>query len=409
MLACPPIDPALGTVLRVSGFLDCRARLLGEAGYEALAGNLIASGAVAGLITIFIALIGYRFLLGEQPGLRDGVGWGLRLGFALALATAWPAFQTVIYRVAVDGPVELAAVLSPGGEATQALDARAQRAYDTIRLGRQRTEPRLGDATASPADRQAADVLALTQAYQFEPPMPRTATLFLLVAVGVTGALRVAIGFLLALGPLVLFGLLFAATTGLVVGWVRALVGAALAATGASVVAALAVDLIEAELARLQTLGLTVSAETADATALSGFVLLFALIMVVTGFAAAKISAALDWQAAAARIVPLTERFASAGRVLSSPSLGNVGHRRETAASESMRVSAIVDALGQAVRREETAAASSNGTSRNGSLRRGHTGPAGPTGSGIERASGGGTRRDLGRTTRLARQRDRRP
>ena len=406
-LLCPPIDPGLGTVLRVSSFLDCRARMLGEAGYQSLAGNLVGSGVVVGLLTIFVAVIGYRLLLGEEPGLRDGVGWALRLGFALAFATAWPAFQVVVYRVAVDGPVELAAALAPaGGASVETLDARAQLAYDTIRLGRQRAVLAAPQVIQAPEDRQAADALALAQAYQFEAPMPQTATAFLLVSVGMTGALRMAIGFLLAIGPLVFLFLLFAATTGLVVGWVRALVGAALATTGATVVAALTTLFVESELARLQSLNLAASAEAADATALSGFVVLFALVMIVTVVVAARVTAALDWQAAVSRVRGLADHVRPSGEMPMRETHTAQALSAATRSIESTRVSSIVDALGEAARRDGARESGMAGTARG---RSGWEGRVPPTGQGMtqtDSSRNAAGRRDLGRGTALARRRD---
>ena len=110
---CEAPDPSLGVALRLSNYLDCLARVLGENGFQALAGGSLGASILSGLVTIFVALIGYRLIFGDTPGLRDGVGWTVRVGVVLALVTSWPAFQTLIYRVAVDGPQELAAIMLP--------------------------------------------------------------------------------------------------------------------------------------------------------------------------------------------------------------------------------------------------------------------------------------------------------
>ena len=68
---------------------------------------------LSGLLTLFVAVVGYRLVLGEFPSIRYWSDAMLRVGFILALVTSWPAAQTLIYRVAVDGPVELANIIVP--------------------------------------------------------------------------------------------------------------------------------------------------------------------------------------------------------------------------------------------------------------------------------------------------------
>ena len=112
-VVCLGPDTALGVAYRLSAYLDCQARALGENGFQAVAGGAMGTALLTGLITVFIALIGYRLLLGHMPDVRDGVGWAVHLGIVLALVTSWPAFQALVYRVAVDAPPSIAAVLLP--------------------------------------------------------------------------------------------------------------------------------------------------------------------------------------------------------------------------------------------------------------------------------------------------------
>ena len=115
-MACPAINDAayLSSVL---AHVDCQALTLGESGYRALA----QSGSIAGMLlgtalTLFVALFGYRLLLGETPGARDAVTAVVKVGIVLVLATSWPAFRTLAYDVALRGPAELAgAIGGPSG------------------------------------------------------------------------------------------------------------------------------------------------------------------------------------------------------------------------------------------------------------------------------------------------------
>ena len=63
---------------------------------------------LTGLLTLFVALFGYRLLFGHTPGVRDGVLALVKIGIVLALATSWPAYRTLVYDVALRGPAELA-------------------------------------------------------------------------------------------------------------------------------------------------------------------------------------------------------------------------------------------------------------------------------------------------------------
>src|SRR3546814_11822995 len=90
-------------------FLDCQAQLIGAEGYRALAApGSTASILLTGLITLLIAFIGYRMLLGQTPTIREGVLTFVKLGLVLTLATSWPAYQALVYALILRAPAELA-------------------------------------------------------------------------------------------------------------------------------------------------------------------------------------------------------------------------------------------------------------------------------------------------------------
>jgi hypothetical protein len=94
-IACAAPDADLGIAIGCRPFSIARARALGENGFEALAGGPIAAGLLSGLVTIFVALIGLSAPLGANPLLARWCWSGGPLGFVLALATTWPAYQAL--------------------------------------------------------------------------------------------------------------------------------------------------------------------------------------------------------------------------------------------------------------------------------------------------------------------------
>ena len=294
-LLCPAPDVSQGIAVRLSTYVTCEARALGENGFQALAGGPLGASILSGLVTIFIALIGYRFLLGPTPNLRDGVGWTVRLGLVLALVTSWPAFQTVFYRVTVDGPAELAATILPAsGLPSEDLSGRIQSAYDTMRLGTTEMEvPQVADAAQDGSGQSRR-----LQQFNFESPLPNTASMLVISTSGVFASLEIAIGFLLAIGPLAVMSLLFRGASGLFNGWLRALAGSAFALLGASLVAAMDLVMVESELGHLEMFRLQGAPSFIDPQALTTVVMLFGLVMVITLVAAMRVASALklpDW------------------------------------------------------------------------------------------------------------------
>lgn len=416
MIDCPLPDGDAGVALRLSSFLTCQAQALGENGYQALAGGPMIAGLMTGLVTIFVALIGYRFLLGSAPTMRDGVGWTVRLGMVLTLATGWPAFQVLIYRVAVDAPSEFAAVLLPAsGLSADGLDERVQQAYDTIRLGSS-VNPALAPQAASTTTTQGTQVnTSGTQAQQQAPnfgplgqtALPQTASWFVVSTLGVAGALRLAAGFLLAIGPLAIMALLFDATLGLFIGWVRSLAGAALATLGATIVTALDLLLVESELAHLQAVerGVTII----DPQALTTIVFAFTLVMLAAIWAAAKMAGAFSFTLKRQETL-ITERSHNNVSERSSSTFGRPQGGREGAAAAAgapPRAQGVANALAGTMRREQIAIAAGEAGSSAGGNRRQPLQPqprqdalSSPT------ALGPSARRSMTRKTRSAMRRD---
>ncbi|MBY8826570.1 type IV secretion system protein [Hephaestia mangrovi] len=249
---CSSVPGAVSFAPGVIGFLDCQAQMLGAQGYQALAapGSTV-SALLTILLTLFVAFIGYRMLFGQVPTIREGVLACVKIGIVLVLATSWPAYQRVIYDVVLHEPAELAAEVGgaaglPGsaGGLVARLD-NADRSFEALAVyGVGQPPAAAGQAGYPPVVPPlfiGFDTFALGAA--------RVA--FLAGAIGAFAVLRIAGGYLLAVGPLFIAFLLFDGTRGLFEGWLRAVIGVALGALATSIVLGIELALFEPWLADL--------------------------------------------------------------------------------------------------------------------------------------------------------------
>ncbi|HEX8301321.1 type IV secretion system protein [Sphingomonas sp.] len=255
---CPGV--ADGAFLQsVLGFVDCQAQMIGAQGYQALAapGSPL-SLLLTGMLTLFVAFWGYRLLLGEAPSVRDGVVAFAKIGIVLALATSWPAYRTLVYDVAFNGPAELVSeVGKPAGipSADGGLIERLGQVDSSFLI--------LGQLGPGPVNlasrvRNVGGRNVLVTEPVAEPPSVfgafalGTARLtFLTATIAGFASVRLIAGLLLALGPLFIAFLLFEGTRGLFEGWIRALAAAAIGAVAVTMLLGVELALIEPWLASL--------------------------------------------------------------------------------------------------------------------------------------------------------------
>ncbi|MBX7541205.1 type IV secretion system protein [Qipengyuania sphaerica] len=192
--------------------VDCVA---GEASAAAF-GKLFASGgalsyALTAILTIYIAIFGYLLLTGRTNiGVRSLVPRMMTLGLVLTFATSWVAYQSVVWNLFVYTPDWLAGVLT--GTQGSATDVFAQK-IDVVFIAIQ-------EASGSNNDFSA-----------FSPHgmMWLGAMLFMLGTVGLLVTTKIALGILVALGPVFVVMALFNGTRGLFTGWLKGVVMCALA------------------------------------------------------------------------------------------------------------------------------------------------------------------------------------
>lgn len=225
-MAFCPASPDLGMVGGVIETVDCHIRALVQDTYRDLVGpNTLFATAFTGLLTIYIALLGYQLLFG-RGGLRvtELPIVGLKIGLILAFLTSWAAYQTLIFDFLFDGPSEIMKVMMGP------LAAQGSSFDGDVMGGVQKAFENLSGA-AGVYGGMASPTANLLQG----GPMLGSGLLWLcaivllLVTLGLIIAAKIVLAFLLAVGPIFIGMLLFNVTRGLFDGWLRATLSFAMA------------------------------------------------------------------------------------------------------------------------------------------------------------------------------------
>lgn len=230
--SCPPPD-APGLVAGLLADTDCQAFGLVERGYAALASPQSATGTtLTTLMVIAVAFFGYQLMLGRGLVLADLTRLAVRMGVVLLLATSWAMVQSVVYDTVARGPTRVAEELITAIAAPPPL-AGIQTALDKIEQ-------------ASIGWRQRAGIASPLVGGPPTTAMTLNVSAFLLTmtTLGLLVVSRIVLALLLALTPVVAGFLLFDATRGLLEGWLRALVAAALMPLGVLVLAAVELAIV---------------------------------------------------------------------------------------------------------------------------------------------------------------------
>ncbi|MEZ5955696.1 MAG: type IV secretion system protein [Hyphomonadaceae bacterium] len=226
-MACPISS---GIVRGLIDTVDCNVRTLVQDSFREMVGpGTTFAAALTGLLTIYIALIGYQLLLG-RGGLRLTMlpATALKIGLIMAFLTSWAAYQTVIFSFLFDGPRELiGALLSPMGFGRDAYDG-VESAYMTLSSG---AGVYGGQANPNANILQGGPMLGSGILWL-------SALGLLLTTVGVILAAKIVLAFLLAVGPVFIALFLFDSTRGLFIGWVRATLAFAITPAAANVFSA---------------------------------------------------------------------------------------------------------------------------------------------------------------------------
>jgi type IV secretion system protein VirB6 len=223
MIACPVPGNDMPQMRALLLTVDCNSRLFAEAGYRALTDNGgIFPAALTALLTIYVALIGYRLLFGIAGArIADGPIVALKIGAIIALTVNWTTFQTLVFDVASKAPIEFArTVAGPMGPKSGDLVGAAQASYDEL-IADAKAIAKQGALKSNAGTQEGSETNAANQLFD------AAQTLFM-ATVGVLAIALIAVGVLSALGPIFIALFLFDGTRGLFAGWVRALVTAAI-------------------------------------------------------------------------------------------------------------------------------------------------------------------------------------
>lgn len=344
--AAAPGNP--GFVSSASAFIDCHADLLGWGAYQSLAapGSTL-SIVLSGLLTIFVALIGYSLLLGEGPTLRSGTLAMAKIGLIFTLATSWPAYRTLVYDLVTEGPIEIVGNIgkpiglsSDRGKLVERLDLADAQLVQLSILGP-------GDPLwAAQSARVAAPPFAGFSAFA----LGTSRVVFLLAAIAGQGIVRATIGLLLALGPFFVALLMFEGTSGFFVGWVRVLSGAAIGSIGVSITLGLELEMMEPWLSSLLSRRLAGEALPSMPTELAVITIMFAILVFVVIGAAARTAASFR--------LPVPASFGllrNASASISGQEVSRVSSQRFVQREERSRAVEIADTMARTGQRERVA------------------------------------------------------
>ncbi|MFK7841716.1 MAG: type IV secretion system protein [Sphingorhabdus sp.] len=347
---CPSISPDEPFLSGMLDYIDCQALTIGENGYRALASPTSSMSPLLTLaITIFVALLGYRFLMGNPPRAREAIMTAVKVGVVLMLATSWPSFRTLAYDVTMRGPAQLAQVIGePAGlpGASGGLNNRLQGVDQSIAELMVR-----GTGQQSEAGSAFGQSAPSAQWIPFNPTrngtmLAHARSIYLASTIGAFASVRLLAGFLLALGPIFALFLLFNGTRGLFEGWLRGLVGAALGATVISIILAVEIALMEPWLSgvlsarRAEISTPSVPVELFVATLVFAFVLvaaLFAVFRIVSSFRLPEIQRHMEW---------IEKGFHTSGERKAAP------QNREIELYEPTRAKKVAEAITASQRRE---------------------------------------------------------
>lgn len=218
--ACAPVSTGSGFLKGALLYLDCSGRAVGEAGYIALAQpDSVVSRLILAAITLFIAWHGVRMMFGKAPDMADAVLAVAKIGLVLMLVTSWPAVRTLVAQPTQSGPTELAAHTRIEGSIT--LEDRLQRADDGIvaltKWGTGKLDIRAGrTAGGQPA---ASEFAGIAMTDNLALGFGRLA--FLVSSLLSLGLLKLLTGVMISALPIFAGLLLFDASRGMFMGWLR--------------------------------------------------------------------------------------------------------------------------------------------------------------------------------------------
>jgi len=370
MSACPSLAPEGAFIGDILAAIDCHARTIGESGYAVLATR---NGAISplniALLTVFVALIGYRMILGDTPSLREAILAIVKIGLILILTSSWSAYRVLVYDVVVHEPEALSRAIGgaaqlPGSSGgldlwLESVDRSfVQYAY-------------YGPVTAVTASTSSADANVAANVAAVASPFPDAApgywdplreegfirqsrTIFLVATLASIASVRMVAGLLLALGPLFAATLLFAGTRGLFEGWVRTLVGTILGAYSTVLLLGVELALLSPWLQSILAVRSSGQITASTPVQLIIVTIVFALTLLAALLASARVAAGFRWPRAL--IAQLSQHLSPSY----APTFSSAAQLSNTAATQvitnASRAQSIANSINAGDRRAQTLA-----------------------------------------------------
>lgn len=247
--ACAAVTAEMQLVEGLLTSVDCNVSAIVTSGYGAMMGpgSQMLIGLTA-LLTIYVAVLGLRLMLGfGSLRVGDLTITLVKIGAVLALATNWPLYQQLVFNTFFHGPEQIAGQLlgaPDSGRAIQTLRGALQLSFDELQ------------ASASFfANRSPGGVSPWIGGAGFGAASLNLSSVLMLVStLGQMLAIRVVLAALLMAGPAFIGMFLFEATRGVFIGWLRAVIGLAIAPMFAMLALVLQLSLLEPHLADLTAL-----------------------------------------------------------------------------------------------------------------------------------------------------------
>lgn len=298
---CIPVASGSGFLKGTLAYLDCAGRQIGSSGYQALAapGSAVQT-IVLVLLTVFVAWQGLRLMFGRSLAMSDAVVAVAKIGIVLMLAASWPAVRTLIYDTSFAGPAEL--VQSAGGPGSAQLDERLQRVDDGIvaltSWGTGRLDIRVGQTANGQSAASAFGGIAVADAIA----LGAARIAFLSGALATFGILRLSVGILIALLPIVAGFLLFDRARGLFIGWLKTLFALFAAGFAVPIVLLAEISILEPWLAQVIADRSAFLATPSAPTELLALTLSFSVILLTVVTLIVRACLSLDLAAAIERV-----------------------------------------------------------------------------------------------------------
>ncbi|MEM9877829.1 MAG: type IV secretion system protein [Pseudomonadota bacterium] len=249
--SCPEYDPSNALVQPLMIYVDCRVETLIASAHQGTFGQLGQFGfLLTGCLTLVVGFYGFRLLMGAaQLSLSAIVPKLLIMGGLVAVVSSWPLFNTLFFGpfyasgeglalAFLDGfGLQMSAGIYEQFDVWIGSAARLSNDAQTLSQSAGLQATSVGGLQAQAQTLAQASQAQNAQALQ-KPPVAAGTKLFLADAVprgllwaatiiaaffsaGLMVTSKIVTACLLAIGPLVLVGVLFQATRGIFIGWLR--------------------------------------------------------------------------------------------------------------------------------------------------------------------------------------------